>query len=253
MPVMLAMLAMLVMLLALGAAQAQMTAGPTVGLIDTGVRASHVDLRGIVQSGYNAIDGSTDTRDLVGHGTHVAGIAVEGNPFARVYTATMLWEHRSEPVKPTEEMTRRTAAAYKQIVQSFKDQKLRVVNMSWRYGASAYEGMLAWHNAGATPDERKQLARRLFAIERDLTGLPAEERHAQRKERSAVPLAELEAWMRETRAKLSRHADVARAMDYMLTRWESFARFLGDGRIDLSNNTAERALRGLTFLFFEQT
>jgi hypothetical protein len=101
------------------------------------------------------------------HGTHVAGIAVEGNPFARVYTATMLWEHRSEPVKPTEEMSRRTAAAYKQIVQSFKHQKLRVVNMSWRYGATAYEGMLAWHNVGATPEERKQLARRLFAIERD--------------------------------------------------------------------------------------
>ena len=101
------------------------------------------------------------------HGTHVAGIAVEGNPFARVYTATMLWEHRTEPVKPTEEMSRRTAAAYQQIVQSFKDQKLRVVNMSWRYGASAYEGMLAWHNVGATPEERKQMARRLFAIERD--------------------------------------------------------------------------------------
>jgi hypothetical protein len=104
---------------------------------------------------------------LYTHGTHVAGIAVEGNPFARVYTATMLWEHRSEPVKPTEEMSRRTAANYKQIVQAFKDQKLRVVNMSWRYGASAYEGMLAWHNVGATPEERKQLARRLFAIERD--------------------------------------------------------------------------------------
>jgi subtilisin family serine protease len=104
---------------------------------------------------------------LYTHGTHVAGIAVEGNPFARVYTATMLWEHRSEPVKPTEEISRRTAANYKQIVQSFKDQKLRVVNMSWRYGASAYEGMLAWHNVGATPEERKQIARRLFAIERD--------------------------------------------------------------------------------------
>jgi subtilisin family serine protease len=104
---------------------------------------------------------------LYTHGTHVAGIAVEGNPFARVYTATMLWEHRSEPVKPTEEMSRRTAANYKQIVQAFKDQKLRVVNMSWRFGASAYEGMLAWHNVGATPEERKQIARRLFAIERD--------------------------------------------------------------------------------------
>ena len=101
------------------------------------------------------------------HGTHVAGIAVAGNPFARVFTATMLWEHRSEPVKPTEEMSLRTAQAYRQIVQAFKDQKIRVVNMSWRYGASAYEGMLAWHNVGATPEERKQLARKLFAIERD--------------------------------------------------------------------------------------
>ena len=101
------------------------------------------------------------------HGTHVAGIAVEGNPFARVFTATMLWEHRTEPVKPTEELSKRTAEAYRQIVQSFRDQKLRVVNMSWRYGAAAYEGALAWHNVGATPEERKQLARKLFAIERD--------------------------------------------------------------------------------------
>jgi subtilisin family serine protease len=92
---------------------------------------------------------------------------VAGDPFARVYTASMLWEHRSEPVRPSEEMSRRTAAAYRQIVRSFKDQKLRVVNMSWRYGAAAYEGMLAWHNVGATPDERKQLARRLFVIERE--------------------------------------------------------------------------------------
>jgi hypothetical protein len=101
------------------------------------------------------------------HGTHVAGIAVEGNPFARVYTATMLWEHRTEPVKPTEEISRRTAQAYKQIIESFKKENLRVVNMSWRYGASAYEGMLAWHNVGTTPEERKQIALKLFAIERD--------------------------------------------------------------------------------------
>ena len=85
----------------------------------------------------------------------------------------------------------------------------------------------------------------LFAIERDLTGLPAEAPLAQRQHRSALRLTELEAWMRETRAKLSRHADVAKAMDYMLTRWESFARFLGDGRVCLSNNAAERALRGV--------
>jgi transposase len=55
----------------------------------------------------------------------------------------------------------------------------------------------------------------------------------------------LEAWMRAERARLSRHAAVAKAIDYMLTRWPSFVRFLDDGRICLSNNAAERALRGL--------
>ena len=51
--------------------------------------------------------------------------------------------------------------------------------------------------------------------------------------------------MRGERGKLSRHADVAKAMDYMLKRWAVFARFLNDGRICLTNNAAERALRGI--------
>lgn len=51
--------------------------------------------------------------------------------------------------------------------------------------------------------------------------------------------------MREQRAKLSRRNDVAKAMDYMLKRWDAFTRFLDDGRIGLSNNAAERALRGI--------
>ena len=51
--------------------------------------------------------------------------------------------------------------------------------------------------------------------------------------------------MRAERGKLSRHADVAKAMDYMLKRWDTFSRFLGDGRICLTNNAAERALRGI--------
>ncbi len=104
---------------------------------------------------------------LYTHGTHVAGIAVDGNPFARVHAATMLWSHLSEPTKPSEAQSRQVAAAYQAMVDGFKQQKLRVVNMSWRYGAAAYEGALAWHNVGSSPEERKQIARRLFAIERD--------------------------------------------------------------------------------------
>ena len=85
----------------------------------------------------------------------------------------------------------------------------------------------------------------LFDIERAINGRPAEERLKIRKEKSAPLMTEPEAWMREERAKLSKHAPVAKAFDYMLRRWDSFARFLEDGRICLTNNSAERALRGL--------
>jgi transposase len=85
----------------------------------------------------------------------------------------------------------------------------------------------------------------LFDIERGINGLPAEQRLAVRQERSAPLVAALEAWMREERRKLSRHSDVAGAIDYMLKRWTAFTRFLEDGRICLTNNAAERALPGL--------
>ncbi len=85
----------------------------------------------------------------------------------------------------------------------------------------------------------------LFEIERSINGLPADRRLAVRRERAAPLVAALEAWMREERRKLSRHSDVAVAMDYMLKRWHAFTRFLDDGRICLTNNAAERALRGL--------
>ena len=85
----------------------------------------------------------------------------------------------------------------------------------------------------------------LFDIERSINGETAERRLAVRREQSAPLLADLKDWMRIERAGLSRHSPVARAMDYMLKRWDGFARFLDDGRICLSNNAAERCLRGI--------
>ena len=85
----------------------------------------------------------------------------------------------------------------------------------------------------------------IFDIERAINGETVEQRLAVRQERSAPLVAELEDWMRTERAGLSRHAAVAKAMDYMLKRLDGFARFLGDGRICLTNNAAERALRPL--------
>src|SRR4051795_10699126 len=78
----------------------------------------------------------------------------------------------------------------------------------------------------------------IFAIEREINGRSAAERLAHRQTRIALLIAELEAWMRAERVRLSRHAETAKAIDYMLKRWPAFTRFLDDGRICLSNNAA---------------
>ena len=78
-----------------------------------------------------------------------------------------------------------------------------------------------------------------------INGADSATRLVVRRQEIAPLVADLECWMRSERERLSRHAGVAQAMDYMLKRWERFARFLEDGRICLTNNAAERALRGV--------
>lgn len=85
----------------------------------------------------------------------------------------------------------------------------------------------------------------VFEAERKVSGRSAAERLAHRRAVVTPLVADLHSWMLETRARLSRHNDVAKALDYALTRWVAFTRFLGDGRICLTNNAAERALRGV--------
>ena len=85
----------------------------------------------------------------------------------------------------------------------------------------------------------------IFDIERDINGLDIDTRLKVRQQQVAPLVAALEVWLRSERSKLSRHAPVAQAIDYMLRRWDSFTTFLTDGRICLTNNAAERALRGL--------
>ena len=85
----------------------------------------------------------------------------------------------------------------------------------------------------------------LFEVERSINGKSAEERRTARQERSRPLVEELQLYMREQRAKLSRGHDLAKAIDYILKRWAAFALFLDDGRACLSNNAAERAVRGI--------
>jgi len=85
----------------------------------------------------------------------------------------------------------------------------------------------------------------LFEIERAIKGRSPTERLAARREHSAPLMDDLHIWLQAQFAKLSRNHDLAKAINYMLRRWPAFTRFLDDGRVCLSNNAAERALRSV--------
>ena len=80
----------------------------------------------------------------------------------------------------------------------------------------------------------------LFAIERDIIGLPAEARLAARAERSAPILAELEPWLRHQHERLSRKSEIGKAIAYTTKRWAALTRFMSDGR-DLPEQQRGRA------------
>jgi transposase len=85
----------------------------------------------------------------------------------------------------------------------------------------------------------------LFAIEREINGAPADQRLAVRAARMQPLVTDLEAWLRQQRAKLSSKSEMAKAIGYSLKRWTALTHFLDDGRLCMSNNAAERALRGI--------
>ena len=86
---------------------------------------------------------------------------------------------------------------------------------------------------------------RIFKAEREINGETAEVRLKRRRDDIRPLVDDLAAWMRAERPRLARANAVAGAMDYMLKRWPTFTRFLADGRICLTNNAAERAMRGI--------
>jgi transposase len=85
----------------------------------------------------------------------------------------------------------------------------------------------------------------LFAIEREINGLAPQERVCVRKERSRPLIFELESWLCEQRARVSKNSETGKAIDYSLKRRSALTRFLDDGRLCMSNNAAERELRGI--------
>jgi transposase len=99
-------------------------------------------------------------------------------------------------------------------------------------------------NAPAISLEAVKRIDALIEIERTITGRSPEERRRVRQEQSAPLLTDLKEWLQTERSRLSRSASVIKPIDYLLRRWDRFAGFVEDGRMCLTNNAAERALRG---------
>jgi hypothetical protein len=101
--------------------------------------------------------------------------------------------------------------------------------------------------AHASPIAKEALDRigELYGIEKEIRGRPPSERTRIRQARSKPLLDAMHAWLKATMAKLSRKSDVAKAIHYALERWSALVLFSADGRIEVDNNAAERALRAV--------
>ena len=98
------------------------------------------------------------------HGTHVTGIAVDGNPAARVLTVRTTSSHELKPRPVTREYATKMAAADREIVDYLKGQGVRVVNMSWGGGPEWVEQTLEANGLGGTPEQRRAEALAIFEI-----------------------------------------------------------------------------------------
>ena len=114
----------------------------------------------------------------------------------------------------------------------------------WAHARRAFYEL---HQANQSPIAAEALERiaALYAIESEIRGRPPDERARIRQARAGPLLEALREWLRHTLGRVSKKSELAKAISYVLTRWSAFTRYRDDGRIEIDNNAAERALRAV--------
>ncbi len=116
------------------------------------------------------IEGFLEDLGLAGnyaHGTHVAGLMVDGNPFARLLIARLSYDHHTIPVPRTIEWGKRDAAKCRDTVEYFKKHGVRVVNMSWGEAQKDAESSLEKNGIGDSAEARREMADKVFAFQKN--------------------------------------------------------------------------------------
>lgn len=111
--------------------------------------------------------------------------------------------------------------------------------------AHARRGFYDIHQANQSPIAAEALERigALYVIEAEIRGRPPDERRSARQARAGPLLESLRDWLRQTLGRVSKKSELAKAIGYVITRWSALTRYRDDGRIEIDNNAAERALR----------
>ena len=113
--------------------------------------------------------------------------------------------------------------------------------------AHARRGFYDLHQATQSPVAAEALVRigQLYEIEKSLRGRSPEERRALRRTHAGPLLDALREWLRAMLGRTAKKSQLALAIGYILTRWTALTRYRDDGRIEIDNNAAERALRAV--------
>ena len=101
------------------------------------------------------------------------------------------------------------------------------------------------HTLGTLAHQALQRIGKLYALEQEVRGKPADQRHGYRQTHARPLLLQLHNWLKESLSQLSAKSPMAMAIGYALSNWRALNVYVDDGRIEIDNNTAERALRGV--------
>lgn len=114
--------------------------------------------------------------------------------------------------------------------------------------AHVRRGFFDVHKATGSPIAREALDRigQLFDIERTIAGLPADRRRDIRQREAREKIGTLAEWLDRQLALVSGRSELAKAIRYARSRWQALAAYIDDGRLEISNNAAENAIRPVT-------
>jgi hypothetical protein len=135
--------------------------------------------------------------------------------------------------------------AYKHIEAADRKAGAGTLAFCWAHVRRGFFDEAKSGNAPVAEEVLRRIAK-LYEIEARIRGTNAEHRRAVRQAESAIVIADMQPWLRDMLPKLPRGSKTAEAIGYMLNHWNGLIRFLGDGRIELDNNTVERSIRPLT-------